>query len=203
SSIADIYTLEKSSLLTLERMGEKSVSNLLEAIESSKNNSLEKLIFGLGIRHIGTKAASILAANFVTMDALLAADYDDIVAIDEVMAESVIKYLNEPHVSDLLNHLEDLGINMTYTGTPLESLTDETLLFANQRIVLTGRLASFTRREAKDLIERLGGEVISSVSKNTDLVVAGEASGTKYNQAVKLNVDIWDEDTFKKATDGK
>src|SRR5690625_5376490 len=91
------------------------------------------------------------------MDALLAADYDYIVAIDEigeVMAESVIKYLNEPHVSDLLNHLKDLGINMTYTGTPLESLTDETLLFANQRIVLTGRLASFTRREAKDLIER-------------------------------------------------
>src|SRR5690625_5433662 len=77
NSIADIYTLEKSSLLTLERMGEKSVSNLLEAIESSKNNSLEKLIFGLGIRHIGTKAASILAANFVTMDALLAADYDE------------------------------------------------------------------------------------------------------------------------------
>src|SRR5699024_11467928 len=77
--------------------------------------------------------------------------------IGEVMAESVIKYLNEPHVSDLLNHLKDLGINMTYTGTPLESLTDETLLFANQRIVLTGRLASFTRREAKDLIERLGG----------------------------------------------
>src|SRR5690625_7366727 len=92
---------------------------------------------------------------------------------------------------------------MTYTGTPLESLTDETLLFANQRIVLTGRLASFTRREAKDLIERLGGEVISSVSKNTELVVAGEASGTKYNQAVKLNVDIWDEDTFKKATEGR
>src|SRR5699024_3945885 len=135
SSIADIYTLEKSSLLTLERMGEKSVSNLVEAIESSKNNSLVKLIFGLGMRHIVSKAVSILSANFVTMDALLAADYDDIVAIDEigeVMAESVINYLNEPHVSDLLNHLKDLGINMTYTGTPLESLTDETLLFANQ-----------------------------------------------------------------------
>src|SRR5699024_11654947 len=126
--------------------------------------------------------------------ALIAADYDANVAIDEigeVMSESVIKYVNEANVSDLLNHLKDLGINMTYTGTPLESLTDETLLFANQRTVLTGRLASFTRREAKDLIERLGGEVISSVSKNTDLVVAGEASGTKYNQAVKLKDDIW------------
>src|SRR5699024_5267033 len=140
----------------------------------------EKLIFGLGIRHIGTKAASILAANFVTIDALLASDYDDIVAIDEigeVMAESVIKSLNEPLVSDLLNQLKDLCINITYTGTPLESLTDDTLLFTNQRSVLTGRLASFTRREAKDLIKRLGVEVISSVSKNTGLVVAGEASG--------------------------
>src|SRR5690625_372313 len=206
NSIADIYTLEKSSLLTLERMGEKSVSNLLEAIESSKNNSLEKLIFGLGIRHIGTKAASILAANFVTMDALLAADYDDIVAIDEigeVIAESVIKDLSERHVSDVLKHLKDLGIDMTYTGTAVESVTEETLLFANEGIVLTGRLAGFTRQDAEDLMERLGGEVISSVSKNTDLVVAGEASGTKYNQAVKLNVDIWDEDTFKKATDGE
>src|SRR5699024_6330278 len=118
---------------------------------------------------MGTKAASILAPNSVTLDAVLAAEHDHTVAIDaaaEVVAESVITDLDEPHVGDVLNHLKDLRINMTYTGTPLESLTDETLLFAKQRIVLTGRLASFTRREAKDLIERLGGEVISSVSKN-------------------------------------
>src|SRR5699024_1852317 len=117
SSIADIYTLNEPSLLGIERMGEKSVSNLLKAIEASKSNSLEKLIFGLGIRHIGTKAASILAANFKTMDELLKADYDDIVAIDEigeVMAESVIKYLNEPHVKILLASLAEFGINMTY-----------------------------------------------------------------------------------------
>lgn len=205
-SIADIYTLEKESLLKLERMGEKSVSNLLEAIEASKSNSLEKLIFGLGIRHIGTKAASILAANFKTMDALIKADYDDIVAIDEIgeiMASSVIKYLNEPHVQELLNSLTDFGINMTYNGPALETLEDETLLFANQRIVLTGKLAEFTRREAKEIIERLGGEVTSSVSKNTAIVIAGEASGSKYDQAVKLEIPIWDEETFKKETDGK
>ena len=206
SSIADIYTLEESSLLELERMGEKSVSNLLKAIEASKNNSLEKLIFGLGIRHIGTKAASILAANFKTLNALLKADYEDIVTIDEigeVMAESIIKYFKEPHVGELLNSLADFGINMTYTGASLETLADEALLFANQRIVLTGKLTDFTRREAKEIIERLGGEVIGSVSKNTDLVVAGEASGSKYDQAVNLDIDIWTEETFKKATDGK
>src|SRR5699024_7694569 len=165
SSIADIYTLEKSRLLTLERMGEKSVNNLLEAIEASKNNSLEKLIFGLGIRHIGTKAASILAVNLKTMDALMKAHYDDIVAIDEIgeiMAESIIKYLNEPHVKELLNSLAEMGINMTYTGPALEQLEDEDLLFANKKIVLTGKLANYTRREAKEVIERLGGEVTSS-----------------------------------------
>lgn len=205
-SIADIYTLEKARLLELERMGEKSVNNLLEAIEASKNNSLEKLIFGLGIRHIGTKAASILAANFTTMDQLLEANYEEIVSIDEigeVMAESVIKYLNEPHVKELLNSLADFGINMVYKGLALETLEDDTLLFANQRIVLTGKLIDFTRREAKEIIERLGGEVTGSVSKNTDLVIAGEDSGSKYDQAVNLAVDIWDEETFKKATDGK
>ncbi|HLQ84413.1 MAG TPA: NAD-dependent DNA ligase LigA [Pseudogracilibacillus sp.] len=206
SSIADIYTLEKSRLLTLERMGEKSVNNLLEAIEASKNNSLEKLIFGLGIRHIGTKAASILAVNFKTMDALMKANYDDIVAIDEIgeiMAESIIKYLNEPHVKELLNSLAEMGINMTYTGPALEQLEDEDLLFANKKIVLTGKLANYTRREAKEVIERLGGEVTSSVSKNTDIVLAGTDAGSKYDQAVKLEVEIWDEETFKKETDGK
>lgn len=206
SSIADIYTLEKSRLLTLERMGEKSVNNLLEAIEASKNNSLEKLIFGLGIRHIGTKAASILAVNFKTMDALMKANYDDIVAIDEIgeiMAESIIKYLNEPHVKELLNSLAEMGINMTYTGPALEELEDEDLLFANKKIVLTGKLANYTRREAKEVIERLGGEVTSSVSKNTDIVLAGTDAGSKYDQAVKLEVEIWNEETFKKETDGK
>src|SRR5699024_6165805 len=206
SSIADIYTLNEPSVLGIERMGEKSVSNLLKAIEASKSNSLEKLIFALGIRHIGTQAASILAANFKTMDELLKADYDDIVAIDEigeVMAESVIKYLNEPHVKILLASLAEFGINMTYTGESLESLADDNLLFANQRVVLTGKLAEYTRREAKEIVERLGGEVTGSVSKNTDLVVAGEDAGTKYNQAIKLDIDIWNEETFKKATDGK
>ena len=206
SSIADIYTLERSRLLTLERMGEKSVNNLLEAIEASKNNSLEKLIFGLGIRHIGTKAASILAANFKTMDALMKANYEEIVAIDEIgeiMAASVIKYLNEPHVKGLLNSLTNMGINMTYKGPALEQLADENLLFANKKIVLTGKLASYTRREAKEIIESLGGEVTSSVSKNTDIVVAGADAGSKYDQAVKLDIEIWDEETLKKETDGK
>ena len=206
SSIADIYTLEKDSLLELERMGEKSVTNLLEAIEASKNNSLEKLIFGLGIRHIGAKAASILAANFETINKLKAASYEDIVQIDEIgdiMAQSVIQYLSEEHVEHLISSLENLGVNMTYTGPSLLSTEAEDLLFSGKRIVLTGKLTVFTRREAQELIERLGGTVSGSVSKNTDIVIAGEAAGSKYDQAIELEIPIWTEEAFKEVTEGE
>ena len=123
--------------------------------------------------------------------------------IGEIMAESIIKYFNEPHVKELLKSLAEMGINMAYTGPELEKLEDENLLFANKKIVLTGKLASYTRREAKEIIERLGGEVTSSVSKNTDIVLAGTDAGSKYDQAIKLEVEIWDEETFEKETEGK
>lgn len=203
-SIDDLYRLTKEQLLPLERMGEKSVANLLSAIEASKNNSLEKLVFGLGIRHIGAKAAQILASKFGTMEKLQQATYDELVSIDEIgekMADAILHYFAQEKVSELLNELRELGINMTFLGRKVDHEQDEAM-FADQIVVLTGKLENFTRREAKEFIEANGGKVTGSVSKNTDLVIAGEAAGSKYDQAKKLNITIWDEAQLEEAVKG-
>lgn len=206
-SIADLYRLKKEDLLPLERMGEKSVQNLLTAIEASKQNSLEKLIFGLGIRHIGEKAASLLAKNFKTMDALKNATFDELVAIDEIgekMAESVVKFFKEEKVVQLIEELERLGINMTYLKDEPEGQSIAAqAVFANKTVVLTGKLEHFTRNEAKAIIEANGGKVTGSVSKNTDLVIAGEKAGSKLKQAEKLNIPVWDEEKFIEVIKGE
>lgn len=206
-SIADLYRLKKEDLLPLERMGEKSVQNLLKAIEASKQNSLEKLIFGLGIRHIGEKAASLLAKNFKTMDALKNATFDELVAIDEIgekMAESVVKFFKEEKVVQLIEQLERLGINMTYLKDEPEGQSKAAqAVFANKTVVLTGKLEHFTRNEAKAIIEANGGKVTGSVSKNTDLVIAGEKAGSKLKQAEKLNIPVWDEEKFIEVIKGE
>lgn len=206
-SIADLYRLKKEDLLPLERMGEKSVQNLLTAIEASKQNSLEKLIFGLGIRHIGEKAASLLAKNFKTMDALKNATFDELVAIDEIgekMAESVVKFFKEEKVVQLIEQLERLGINMAYLKDEPEGQSIAAqAVFANKTVVLTGKLEHFTRNEAKAIIEANGGKVTGSVSKNTDLVIAGEKAGSKLKQAEKLNILVWDEEKFIEVIKGE
>lgn len=201
--IDDLYRLTKEDLLPLERMGEKSVTNLLTAIEASKENSLEKLVFGLGIRHIGAKAAQILANAFHTMEKLQAASYDELVAIDEIgekMADAVVHYFAEEKVTSLLEALADQGINMTYKGPRIEQSKEA--FFADQTVVLTGKLAAFTRREVKEFIESQGGKVTGSVSNNTDLVIAGEAAGSKYDTAVELGITIWDEADLQAAIEG-
>lgn len=206
-SIADLYRLEKDDLLPLERMGEKSVQNLLTAIEASKENSLEKLLFGLGIRHIGAKAASILAAHFKTIDALQKATSEELVAIDEIgeiMAESVERFFEEEKVKELIEALQNLGINMTYKG---RNSADESSalseMFTNKTVVLTGKLKHYTRKEAKEIIEANGGKVTGSVSGNTDLLIAGENAGSKYREAQKLKVTIWDEAYFMSQVEGE
>ncbi|MUV38600.1 DNA ligase (NAD(+)) [Lentibacillus sp. JNUCC-1] len=194
-TISDIYRLQKPSLLELERMGEKSATNLLNAIEVSKNNSLEKLLFGLGIRFIGAKAAKTLAAHFRTMDALSEATYDDLVAVDEIgekMADSVVRYFAEPHVTELLEDLKQLDVNMIYKGPEL-SAPEADSPFNDKTVVLTGKLENYTRNELKETIEAMGGSVTGSVSANTDIVIAGEAAGSKYEKARELGIDIWDE----------
>ena len=204
-SIDDLYRLTKEQLLPLERMGEKSVTNLLNAIEASKENSLERLIFGLGIRHIGAKAAETLARQFETMEKLQQATYEELVAIDEIgekMAEAVVHYFEQDKVAELIQKLQELGVNMKYKGRTAVEIVDEENVFLNKTFVLTGKLEIFTRREAKDLIESFGGKVTSSVSKNTDVVIAGEAAGSKLDRAKELGITIWDEATFEEKIKG-
>ncbi|HLS20729.1 MAG TPA: NAD-dependent DNA ligase LigA [Bacillota bacterium] len=201
TTIADLYRLDRDELLKLERMGEKSVSNLLNAIEVSKENSLERLLFGLGIRHIGAKAARMLAIHFQTMEKIQQATYDELIKIEDIgdiMAKSIIEYFKNDDVNNLIADLERLGLNMKYTG-PLPDETREENVFSGKTVVLTGRLEHYTRREAGQLIETYGGTITSSVSGNTDLLIAGERAGSKYTQAERLGVTIWNEEQFIEA----
>ncbi|EDO1224377.1 NAD-dependent DNA ligase LigA [Listeria innocua] len=195
--VADLFFLSKEKLLELERMGEKSVTNLLASIEASKQNSLEKLLFGLGIRHVGAKAAKSLAVHFETMDNLKIADKETLTSINDIgekMADSIVTYFANEEVHDLLEELKRAGINMTYTGPKLENMSEEELVFAGKTVVLTGKLEKLTRNDAKALIESLGGNVSGSVSKKTDVVVAGSDAGSKLAKAEELAIPIWSEE---------
>lgn len=192
--VADLYRLQKEELLDLERMGEKSVDNLLRAIEASKDNSLEKLLFGLGIRFVGAKAAKTLARFFETIDQLQEASDEELIAVNEIgvkMSGSIVRYFKKPEVSLLISELKEVGVNTTYNGQRQE-ITGETV-FLNKVIVLTGKLEILAREEAKEKIEALGGKVTGSVSAKTDLLIAGEKAGSKLTKAESLGIEIWDE----------
>ncbi|EAF1435498.1 NAD-dependent DNA ligase LigA [Listeria monocytogenes] len=195
--VADLFFLSKEKLLELERMGEKSVTNLLASIQASKQNSLEKLLFGLGIRHVGAKAAKSLAIHFDTMDNLKVADKETLTSINDIgekMADSIVTYFANEEVHDLLEELKRAGVNMTYTGPKLEDMSEEEIVFAGKTVVLTGKLEKLTRNDAKALIESLGGNVSGSVSKKTDVVVAGSDAGSKLAKAEELAIPIWSEE---------
>ncbi|HHW03235.1 MAG TPA: NAD-dependent DNA ligase LigA [Thermoanaerobacterales bacterium] len=191
---ADIYKLTREDLVPLERMGEKSAANLLAAIENSKNQPLNRLIYALGIPFIGTKAASILADAFGSIENLEKASYEQLVEIPEIgdkMAESIITFFKQDQTKNLLSRLKAAGVSMKGENkkqgpTPLAGLT----------FVLTGTLEHYTRSQATEIIENLGGRVAGSVSKNTDYVLAGKEPGSKYDKAVKLGVKIIDEQQF-------
>ncbi|MQR84899.1 NAD-dependent DNA ligase LigA [Bacillus megaterium] len=194
--VADIYTLTKQQLIELERMGEKSADNLIAAIETSKENSLERLLFGLGIRHVGAKAAKTLAQHFETIDKLTKATYDELVAINEIgakMADAIVAYFTQEEVQELIHELKEYGVNLTYKGPKLVSVENVDSVFAGKTVVLTGKLEQLSRNEAKAQIEALGGKVTGSVSKKTDLVVAGEEAGSKLTKANELEIEVWDE----------
>ncbi|MGA9287647.1 MAG: NAD-dependent DNA ligase LigA [Anaerobacillus sp.] len=197
--VADIYQLTHEQLIELDRMGEKSVSNLLEAIQVSKDNSLEKLLFGLGIRHVGAKAARTLAQQFGSMDSLVHANVEDLEAINEVgqkMADSVVRYFQNEEVHELIKELKEAGVNMTYTGPKPVSSEDIDSVFAGKTVVLTGKLEQLSRGDAKKLLEQQGAKVTGSVSKSTDLVIAGEDAGSKLEKAETLGIDVWSENRF-------
>ncbi|GER70695.1 DNA ligase [Weizmannia acidilactici] len=197
--VADIYRLKKEELLQLERMGEKSVSNLLAAIEASKDNSLEKLLFGLGIRHVGAKAAKILAQQFGTMERLSGATREELEAIPDIgekMADSIAAYFENEEAEALIRELKELGVNMAYKGPKPADADQLESPFAGKTVVLTGKLSQMTRNEAKEKLEALGASVTGSVSKKTDLVIAGEDAGSKLTKAEQLGIEIWDEASF-------
>ncbi len=195
-TICDYYTLynHKEDLKELEGFGEKSINNLLQNIEKSKENSLEKLLFALGIRYIGKKTAKILAINYRNIDKLMSAKYEDLVKIQdigEVIADSVYKFFKEEKNIKTINELKLLGVNMEYKGN--ESIDDN---FNNKTFVLTGTLSKLTRDEASIEIENRGGKVTSSVTKKTDYVIVGENPGSKYQKAKDLNINILNEEEF-------
>ena len=182
-SAADLYDLTREQLLTLDKFKEKSADNLLAAIEASKQNNLDKLIFGLGIRNIGDKAAALLAEHFGSMEKLRA-------ATAEQMAESVLAFFAREGTADLLARLEQSGVNMQWTGE------EKTTLLAGMTIVVTGTLPSLSRVQAEELIVKNGGKASGSVSKKTSYVLAGEAAGSKLTKANTLGVPVIDEAEF-------
>lgn len=198
-SVADLYYLheKRDVLLSMERMGEKSVDNLLAAIEASKQNSLERVLFGLGIRLVGAKAARVLAEHFGHIDAIMQASEEELTQINEIgpkMAASLINYFAQPQAQAVIERLKAAGVNMEYKGVRVEAGAD--LPFSGKTIVLTGTLSQMSRQEAEEAIVRLGGKVTSSVSKKTDLVIAGEKAGSKLEKAEKLGVPVMDEAGF-------
>jgi DNA ligase (NAD+) len=193
-SASDIYKLNPMDLVSLERMGEKSTFNLLDAIEKSKENDLYKLIFALGIHHIGLKAAKLLANHFDTMNALLEATREDITEIEgigDVMADTLVKTLSLPESRELIEELKNLGLNM-------KNLTEKAdNRFEGMTFVLTGTLTKYGRREAREIIEKFGGKASGSVSKKTSIVLAGEDAGSKLRKAAELGIKVINEEEFE------
>ncbi len=191
---ADIYTLNKDDIAKIERMGEKSAQNLIDAAEKSKGNDLSKLIFALGIRHIGQKAGKLLSDRFGSMDKLIAAteeEIGDIEGFGEIMAKSVKEFFSHPESIELIERLKDLGVNMESQ----KEIVD--LRFEGKTFVLTGTLSLMTRSEATKVIESFGGKASSSVSKKTTYVLAGEDAGSKLKKANDLGVTVISEEEFQ------
>ena len=187
-SVADLYKLRAIDISTIERMGEKSALNLIDALEKSKSNELYRLIFALGIRHIGLKAAKLISDHFLSIDKILEAEEEDYLAIDgfgAVMAQSAVQYFSLPATKELINELKASGVKM-----PEVEKKAEGGIFDGKTFVLTGTLPTMTRSEASKIIEANGGKTSSSVSKKTSFVLAGEDAGSKLTKAQSLGVTI-------------
>ncbi len=190
---ADIYYLKKEDIAGMERLGEKSAQNLLDAAEKSKSNDLSKLIFALGIRHIGQKAGKLLSEHFFTMDKLISADEEEIAQIEGfgmIMAKSVREFFSHPESLELIDKLKAAGVNMESQ----KEIVD--MRFEGKTFVLTGTLSQMTRSQATKIIEAFGGKASSSVSKKTDFVLAGEDAGSKLKKATELGVRVISEEEF-------
>lgn len=198
--VADFYRLQAPDIAQLERRGEKSAQNLIAAIEASRARGLSRLLFALGIRHVGSKAAVILARHFRTVDRLAAAGDEELTALDEIgpkIADSILGYFTQPENLELIKSLQALGVETTETQVAPAAKQ----ILAGKTFVLTGTLPTMTREEAAAVIEKLGGKVTSSVSRKTDFVLAGEQAGSKLDKARELGVTIIDEGQFLEMTE--
>ena len=194
-NIPDIYKLYeyKEDLKLLEGNGDKSISNLLQNIEESKNNSLDRLLYGLGIIYVGRKVAKILAKTFKSIEGLKIVDFEtlnNVRDIGEKIAESVVNYFHVEENIKMLSDLECMGLNLKYEDEEIFENDN----FMNKKFVVTGTLVKFGREEIKQLIEDNGGITSNSVSKKTDIVIVGESPGSKYDKALELGIEIWDEE---------
>ena len=201
ASPADLYTLEVSQLQTLERFGKKSAQNLVASIERSKSNDLSRLVYALGIPHIGAKAAQVLCAAVPTMEALENAKEEDLAQIEGfggIMAEEVAAFFQKESAQKLVARLKELGVNMEAQRQKTQSST-----FAGSTFVLTGTLPTMSRKEATQLIESHGGKVTSSVSKKTSYVLAGEEAGSKLDKARQLEIPVLTEEDLINMLNGQ
>ncbi|XMB71501.1 NAD-dependent DNA ligase LigA [Mycoplasmatota bacterium WC30] len=198
TDVADIFVLENhyEDLILRERFGEKSVKNLINAIKESKKNNLDKLIFGLGIRHVGSKVSKVLVEEIKTLDNFYNQNVEGLLEIDDIgqaIAKSVVEYFSNENNQRMLNRLVEYNLNTKYTSSKVTSVT----VFTNKTVVLTGTLLKYSRNEAKEIIENLGGNVSSSVSKKTDFILLGENPGSKYQKGLDLGVEILTESEFE------
>lgn len=196
NNIADIYELNFEDIASLKKNGKKFAQNLIDSINKSKENDLYRLITALGIRHVGGKASKVLARKYKTMENLQNANFEQLSQINdigEVMANSIIEFFMQEQTKDLIEKLKNAGVNMNC----LEEESDDKR-FEGKTFVLTGSLEKYTRKEAEDIIERLGGKTSGSVSKKTDYVLAGEDAGSKLTKAQSLGVTIITEEEFEK-----
>ena len=195
NNISDIYELNFEDIASLKKNGKKFAQNLIDSINKSKENDLYRLNTALGIRHVRVKASKVLARKYKTMENLQNANFEQISQINdigEVMANSIIEFFMQEQTKDLIEKLKNAGVNMNC----LEEESDDKR-FEGKTFVLTGSLELFTRKEAEDIIEKLGGKTSSSVSKKTDYVLAGEDAGSKLTKAQSLGINIISETDFK------
>ncbi|TAN68596.1 NAD-dependent DNA ligase LigA [Paraclostridium sordellii 8483] len=194
--VADLYYIKKEDIVNLERLGEKSATNLINAIEKSKNNDLYRLINGLGIKYIGVKGAKVLAKNFKSLDDIINSSIEELTNLEEfgeVMADSVVEFFKEDKNIVVINKLKEVGVNTLSSNSEDNGLAN---IFDKMKIVLTGTLPTLKRNDAKELIEARGGKATSSVSKSTTFVLAGEEAGSKLTKANELGVTVIDEAKF-------
>lgn len=196
---ASLYKLTQEELETLDKFGTKSATNLLSAIDNSRSNSVERLLFGLGIRHVGAKAARIIAEHFGDLDHLISASSEDIAAIDgmgQTIADSIVTYFNNPEAKALIEEFKAVGVNMQYLGARLDNVDLSDSPVNDKTVVLTGKLSVWTRPKATEWLENHGAKVTGSVSKKTDVLIAGEDAGSKLEKAQNLGIEIWTEEEF-------